>query len=76
MASGNPLGTKPGIRVLIADDHVLFRRGLREHLEASGLEVVGEASNIKDAEALARQTGPEVVLLDIRMSGGPPWMRP
>jgi DNA-binding NarL/FixJ family response regulator len=70
VASGNPGATKAGIRVLIADDHVLFRRGLREHLEASGLEVVGEASNIEDAEALARQTGPEVVLLDIRMIGG------
>jgi DNA-binding NarL/FixJ family response regulator len=69
VASGNPGATKAGIRVLIVDDHVLFRRGLREHLEASGLEVVGEAGDVEDAETLASQAGPDVVLLDIRMLG-------
>jgi DNA-binding NarL/FixJ family response regulator len=58
-----------GIRVLIVDDHALFRRGLREHLEASGVEVVGEAEKVDEAEALASQTAPQVILLDIGMPG-------
>jgi DNA-binding NarL/FixJ family response regulator len=58
-----------GVRVLIVDDHPLFRRGLREHLEASGLEVVGEAETVEEAEALANQAAPKVILLDSRMPG-------
>ncbi|MCX7683097.1 MAG: response regulator transcription factor [Anaerolineae bacterium] len=56
------------IRVLIADDHRLFRQGLRQICETVGcLEVVGEAENGDEAVALALQLKPDVVLMDIRM---------
>lgn len=56
------------IRVLIADDHRLFRQGLRQICEKVGrLEVVGEAENGEEAVALARRLQPDVVLMDIRM---------
>jgi DNA-binding NarL/FixJ family response regulator len=64
-----PGTTTPGIRVLIVDDHALFRRGLREHLEASGLDVVGEAEDAAGAVALSAEIEPEVILMDIRMPG-------
>ena len=70
MGSSKPGATTPGIRVLIVDDHALFRRGLREHLEASGLDVVGEAEDAASAVALTAETEPEVVLMDIWMPGG------
>ena len=65
---GQPLAS--GIRVLIVDDHELFRRALREHLEANGVDVVGEAQDAEGAVAVATETAPEVVLMDIRMPGG------
>jgi DNA-binding NarL/FixJ family response regulator len=56
------------IRVLIADDQALVRAGFRAILEAEGdLEVVGEAGGGREAVALARETAPDVVLMDIRM---------
>jgi DNA-binding NarL/FixJ family response regulator len=58
----------PPIRVLIADDHRLFRQGLRQICETVGhLEVVGEAENGEEAVELARRLNPDVVLMDIRM---------
>lgn len=58
------------IRVLIADDHRLFRRGLRQICETVGrFEVVGEAENGQEAVELALQLKPDVVLMDIRMPG-------
>ena len=71
MGSSKPDATTDGIRVLIVDDHALFRRGLREHLEASGLDVVGEAEDAAGAVALFAETEPEVILMDLRMPGGP-----
>jgi DNA-binding NarL/FixJ family response regulator len=61
---------RAGIRVLIADDHSLFRRGLREHLEASGLEVVGEAVDAPGAVALSEETDPQVILMAVPLPGG------
>src|SRR5271157_1469598 len=58
------------IRVLLTDDHTLFRQGIRTLLSAEpDLEIVGEAANASDAVALARQVHPDVVLMDIGMTG-------
>jgi len=58
------------MRVLLADDHALFRDGIASLLDAWGHEVVGQASNGVDAVELARRTRPDLVLMDIRMPGG------
>src|SRR5690606_35345942 len=56
------------IRVLICDDHALFRRGLTMVLESEeGVEVVGEAEDGADAVANAEELAPDVVLMDVRM---------
>jgi DNA-binding NarL/FixJ family response regulator len=57
-------------RVLVVDDHILFRRGVQAVLAArSDIEVVGEASDGLEAVALARETMPDVILMDITMPG-------
>jgi len=55
------------MRVLIADDHPLFRDGLRSLLEARGIDVIGEAANGREAVELARQLKPDIVLMDLTM---------
>ncbi len=56
------------IRVLIADDHLIVREGLRLILEAEpGFELVGEASDGGEALELAAELQPDVVLMDLRM---------
>jgi len=56
------------IRVLICDDHALFRRGLIMVLESEdGIEVVAEAEDGEDAVRKAEETAPDVVLMDVRM---------
>src|SRR5262249_32623530 len=58
------------IRVLVADDHPLFRYGLRASLESvPGIEVVGEAINGRSAVALAHSLHPDVVVMDLSMPG-------
>ena len=58
------------IRVVLADDQALVRSGLRALLANSGdLQVVGEASNGREALAVVTRTQPEVVLMDARMPG-------
>ncbi len=58
------------IKVLIADDHTLFRQGLQRLLtESDDLVVVGEAVNGEEAVALARQLEPDVALMDVTMPG-------
>jgi DNA-binding NarL/FixJ family response regulator len=55
------------MRLVIADDHTLFRDSLRSLLEARGFEVVGEAKNGAEACALAKRLRPDVVLMDLAM---------
>ncbi|TYP62611.1 LuxR family two component transcriptional regulator [Stutzerimonas stutzeri] len=57
-------------RILLVDDHPMMRRGLRDLLELENdLEVVGEAGNGEDAIALAQQTEPDLILMDLNMPG-------
>jgi len=58
------------IRLLIADDHLIVREGLRLILEtAEGMTLVGEAADGAEAVRLASQMQPDVVLMDLRMPG-------
>jgi DNA-binding NarL/FixJ family response regulator len=60
----------PNIRVVIADDHVIFREGLRKLLESSGdISVVGEAGTGDDTIRMLAKLKPDVLLLDLRMPG-------
>jgi DNA-binding NarL/FixJ family response regulator len=55
-------------RVLLADDHAMFRHGVREMLSTDEeIEVVGEAENGREAVALAEKLRPDIVLLDVEM---------
>src|SRR5919112_2672821 len=61
---------KDTCRVLIADDHPLFREGMRGRLNrVADIVVVGEAANGEEAVELARELEPHVVLMDIKMPG-------
>jgi DNA-binding NarL/FixJ family response regulator len=55
------------VRILIADDHSLFRDGLRSLLASQGHDIVAEARNGREAIALAHETSPDMVLMDISM---------
>ena len=58
------------IRILLADDHPLFRDGVAHSLEVDpGFLIVGEADSGEDAVMLARDTRPDIVLLDVSMPG-------
>jgi two-component system, NarL family, response regulator LiaR len=63
---GRPLN---GLRVLIADDHDLFRTGLRNLLEEQGVQVIGEASSGNEAVRIVREAAPDVVVMDLNMPG-------
>ena len=56
-------------RVLLVDDHDLFRTGLRNLLAEQGVQVVGEAQNGTDALRLVREAQPDVVVMDLNMPG-------
>jgi len=55
------------MRLLLADDHTLFRSSLRSLLEARGVEVVGEATNGREAVEMASRLRPDLVLMDLSM---------
>jgi DNA-binding NarL/FixJ family response regulator len=62
--------TEQSVTVLVVDDQVLIRAGLVALLRAApGIEVVGEAADGETAVALAAQTKPQVIIMDIRMPG-------
>jgi two-component system, NarL family, response regulator NreC len=70
---GNPADAAPGrtIRVVIADDHSVVRRGLRQVLAADGgFDVVAEASDLGSARRYVRGHRPDVLVLDLNMPGG------
>ena len=56
------------LRVLLADDHILFRKGIASLLSSrQDITVVGEASDGIEAVSMARETLPDVILMDINM---------
>lgn len=58
------------LRILIADDHPVFRHGIRALLDATpGMEVVGEATSGDEVVVLAEQLQPDVILMDVKMPG-------
>jgi DNA-binding NarL/FixJ family response regulator len=57
------------LRVLLVDDHDLFRTGLRNLLEEQGVQVVGEAAGGTDALRIVREIAPDVVVMDLNMPG-------
>src|SRR5881275_26759 len=57
------------VRVVLVDDHDLFRGGLRDLFEAQGLTVVGEASDGEGGVELAGTLAPDVVVMDLNMPG-------
>ena len=59
------------IRLVVIDDHPLFREGVTRSLtEIGGFEVVGEGSSAEDALRLAAEEAPDIILLDISLPGG------
>ncbi|USQ74768.1 response regulator [Ornithinimicrobium cryptoxanthini] len=63
-------GVEPVIRVVLADDHRLFREGVASLLQrAPDLDLVGSAASGEEAIALVDELGPEVVLMDLNMPG-------
>jgi two-component system response regulator DevR len=60
-----------GLRILLVDDHEVVRLGVRILIERQpGMEVVGEATTVREAVSQAEQLVPDVVVLDIRLPGG------
>ena len=60
---------KPHRRLVLVEDHRIFRAGVRSELDAS-IEVVGEAASVSDAIPLIRDLDPDVVLLDVHLPDG------
>jgi DNA-binding NarL/FixJ family response regulator len=65
----SPVDDKAPLRVLLADDHPLFLRGLRDLLEVDDIEVVAQAATGSEAVELVTKHDPDVVVLDIQMPG-------
>lgn len=70
-SSSSATGSTGAIRVVIADDHAVVRRGLRQVLDLEeGFEVVAEASDLEGARRYVRGHRPDVLVLDLNMPGG------
>jgi two-component system, NarL family, nitrate/nitrite response regulator NarL len=64
------MNAAPRLRVMVVDDHTLFRRGLIALLNADGrFEVVGEAGDAAEAQRVAADCAPQVILLDNHLPG-------
>jgi DNA-binding NarL/FixJ family response regulator len=64
------MSDKPIIRVMIVDDHLLFREGLKSLFKKHGdIEVVAEAANGEEALKFAQDAVPDIILLDLNMPG-------
>jgi DNA-binding NarL/FixJ family response regulator len=64
-----PILALESLRVLLVDDHDLFRTGLRNLLEEQGVQVVGEAAAGAEALKLTRELAPDVIVMDLNMPG-------
>lgn len=61
---------RAAVRILLADDHVIFRSGLRNLLEREpGFKVVGEARDVAELARLVREAAPDILLVDLQMPG-------
>ncbi|MEV6382989.1 response regulator transcription factor [Streptomyces sp. NPDC051773] len=74
-AAAAPVPTGPGrhVRVVLVDDHRMFRTGVQAEIgqtDRTGVEVVGEAPDVDQAVSVITSTRPEVVLLDVHLPGG------
>jgi DNA-binding NarL/FixJ family response regulator len=63
------LDSAPSPRVLLVDDHEIYRAGLRGLLEEAGIDIVGEAANGEGAVSLVEEKHPNVVIMDLNMPG-------
>lgn len=74
MENPDTSASRPRIRLLLVDDSILVRRGIRDLLSGTHpqaeLEIVGEAGTVTEAISTARTTRPDVILLDIRLPDG------
>ncbi|MDR6435534.1 DNA-binding NarL/FixJ family response regulator [Paenarthrobacter nicotinovorans] len=69
MSTNPQSGPGRSVRVVIVDDHTIFRSGLKADLDAR-MDVVGEAGTVEQAIEVIAATRPEVVLLDVHLPGG------
>jgi DNA-binding NarL/FixJ family response regulator len=67
--NNNRASAGDAVRVLLVDDHDLFRTGLRTLLEEQDIDVVGEAPSGEEALRLVQELAPDVVLMDLEMPG-------
>ncbi|MDI3331483.1 MAG: response regulator transcription factor [Micrococcus sp.] len=58
------------VRVVIVDDHAIFRTGLKADLDPAAIQVVGEAGDVDSAIRTIHEVRPDVVLLDVHLPGG------
>jgi DNA-binding NarL/FixJ family response regulator len=57
------------LRILLVDDHIVVREGIKSTLESNGLEVIGEASDGREGVRLAHELKPDIAVFDIGMPG-------
>lgn len=69
LPGGGPTGAAPRTRVVVVDDHAMFRSGVKAEI-GQRVAVVGEAADVDSAVAVIGETHPDVVLLDVHLPGG------